>query len=274
MTISFALCPQCLARYRALRHEPTCSYSLNIMPLCSPVWPDEHPGGGVIPDQDPNHPECRDSIVRLAAARKRLWRTGAIPEESKELWAEAQGLIPDWPGFLRLSLNEDQRLSLEACAQEAHEIVELTAEHYPQMTFTDKGGGVVEFTAQRPPLLVMEFAKGSARSLALEFYPKNVDAFVQQLPKAKAALLDWKAKNGDRCKMVMFTVVSSPECHTAIEPIVQQACRDEAEWAPLLKTLDVRVVLANPWGDLVKEYLLDKAASANAAITKPWWRFW
>jgi len=34
----------------------------------------------------------------------------------------------------------------------------------------------------RPPMLVMEFSKGSAQALALEFYPANADAFSQELP--------------------------------------------------------------------------------------------
>jgi hypothetical protein len=89
------------------------------------------------------------------------------------------------------------------------DFLKLVAEDFPRMTFTDKGG-VIELSAHRgekeathrPPLLVMEFGKDSARALALEFYPENVDAFAEELPKAMAALFKWKAKHRDRCEMV------------------------------------------------------------------------
>ena len=116
MNFCFALCADCLAKYRALMHDPTCGYSASIIPFSSLDWPDEHPTkDGVI--ALPAHEECRTSIVRLAAARTRLWETGAVPEESKELWAEAQRMIPNWSGFLRLSLNQEQRLTLKRCAR-------------------------------------------------------------------------------------------------------------------------------------------------------------
>src|SRR5262249_54202586 len=149
MTFSFALCPECLAQYRALTHDPTCRYSLNFIPFCSLEWPDEHPKDGVIAIPDPNHEECRVSIIRLAAARTWLWRTGAVPEESKELWAEAQRMIPNWPGFLRLSLSQGQRLSLEDCAGELDDLLGAMAKDFPQMTFTDEGGGLTKLTARR-----------------------------------------------------------------------------------------------------------------------------
>lgn len=282
MTFTFALCPGCIAQYRRLTHDPTCRYSLNSIPFCSLVWPEEHPEDGIIAFPDPNHEECRASIIRLVAARTRLWRTGTIPEESKELWAEARRLIPGWPGFLRLTLNQEQCLSLEDCAGELNDLVGAIAADFPQMTLTDKGGGLTEFSAhrgeralQRPPMLVMEFSKGSSQALALEFYPENVDAFTQQLPNAKAALLHWKAKHGGRCEKVLFTVVSVAEQHIGIESVIQQVCCDEAKLAPLLQSLDVRVALfINPEGEPVKEYALAGAVPARPAKAKPWWRFW
>jgi hypothetical protein len=122
---------------------------------------------------------------------------------------------------------------------------------------------------------VMEFSKGPARAVALEFYPESVGAFAQELPKVKAALVDWKAKHGGRCEMVLFTVVSVPEHHAAIEALIQQVCHDEAELSPLLQALDVRVALyIDPDGEAVKEYALAEAAPTTAAETKPWWRLW
>jgi hypothetical protein len=127
----------------------------------------------------------------------------------------------------------------------------------------------------RPPMLVMEFAKGSAKALALEFYPENGDAFARELRRVKLALLDWKAKHGDRCETVMFTVVSAPEHHSAIESEIQRVCLDEAELAPLLRSLEVRVGLfVDPRGDPVKEYILAKVSRPNAPKARAWWRFW
>jgi len=109
----------------------------------------------------------------------------------------------------------------------------------------------------------------------LEFYPENADAFAQELPNVKATLRDWKAKHGGRCEMVLFTVVSAPEHHTAIESMIQQVCHDEAELAPLLQSLEVRVALyINSEGEAVKEYVLAEAAPPKTAKVKPWWRFW
>jgi len=52
-------------------------------------------------------------------------------------------------------------------------------------------------------------------------------------------------------------------------------CRDEAELATLLQSLEVRVVLyINPEGEAVKQYVLAEAAPPKAAKAKPWWRFW
>jgi hypothetical protein len=282
MTFSFALCPECLAKYRALAHDPLCQYTLNVTPFCSLQWPDEHPKDLLLLPRE-RHDDCRASIIRLVGARTHLWQAGVLPEDRRELWEQAQRTIPDWPGFRRLSLDQAQRFSLECCAQELHDFVGAIAADFPQMTFTDKGGGLTEFSAQRGErevlprsgMLVMEFSKGSARALALEFYPENVGAFTRELPRLKPALLDWKAKHGSACEAVMFTVVSAPEHHTAIESVIQQVCRDEADLAPLLRSLEVRVALfVNPDGEAVKEYSLAEAAPAKAAKAKPWWRFW
>src|SRR5262249_3042067 len=112
MTLSFALCPECLAQYRSLVHDPTCECALNIMPFCSLQWSDEHPEAldGIIVDRE-RHQECVASILRLVGARTHLWRTGVLPEDRRSLWAEAQRAIPDWPGFKRLALDERQRSS-------------------------------------------------------------------------------------------------------------------------------------------------------------------
>jgi hypothetical protein len=90
----------------------------------------------------------------------------------------------------------------------------------------------------------------------------------------KAALLDWKAKHQDRCERVMFTVVSAPENHEAIESVLKQVYEDEQDLSPLLKAVNVDVALLNARGKPVREYSLGTAQRAAAAQGKPWWRFW
>ena len=155
MGFPFLLCPECRARYGALRFDPTASYSLCGIPLCSLVWPDEHPGGAAVYDDDGTHQPCRASVLRLAGARTHLWRTGSVPEDLRPLWDEARRLLPAWPGFRRLSLDREQREALAACLGELAGFLEAVQQDYPEATTTDEGGGLRRFTARRttePPL--------------------------------------------------------------------------------------------------------------------------
>lgn len=121
---------------------------------------------------------------------------------------------------------------------------------------------------------VMEFSKGSGSAVALSLAPDDVEAFAQELRQVKAVLLEWRAKHGGRCEMVMLTVVSAPENHTAIESLIEQVYREEAELAPLLQSVNVQVAMLNPRGKPVKEYTLGKPTAAEPVKPKPWWRFW
>jgi hypothetical protein len=100
---------------------------------------------------------------------------------------------------------------------------------------------------------VMEFSKGSGSAVGLSLAPDSADAFAQELRQVKAALLDWRAKHGSRCEMVMLTVVSAPEHHRAIESLIEQVYREEVELDPLLQSLSVKVALLNQRGKPVKE---------------------
>jgi hypothetical protein len=76
-------------------------------------------------------------------------------------------------------LNDTQRDSLEACKQELNEFIGAMAVDFPHMTFTDQGGGLIHLSARRTalrPMQVIKFSRGSARALALEFYPESADA--------------------------------------------------------------------------------------------------
>ncbi len=117
----------------------------------------------------------------------------------------------------------------------------------------------------------MEFSKGSGSALALSLAPDSADAFARELRQVKAALLDWLAKHGGRCEMVMLTVVSAPEHHPAIESLIEKVYREEAELAPLFQAVGVQVALLNARSKPVKEYML---GSPQQTKSRPWWRFW
>jgi hypothetical protein len=120
---------------------------------------------------------------------------------------------------------------------------------------------------------IMEFSKGSGSAIGLSLAPDSADAFAKDLRQVKMALLEWRAKHGGRCEMVMLTVVSAPEIHPAIESLIEQVYQQESELAPLLQTLSVQVALLNQRGKPVKEYSLGKP-TAELTKPKPWWRFW
>jgi hypothetical protein len=127
---------------------------------------------------------------------------------------------------------------------------------------------------------VMEFAKGSASAVAVSLNPPSADAFARELRRVKGALLGWRAEHGERCELVMFTIISAPEHHPAIEALLERVYREEAELAPLLQSLSVQVSLFNRQGKSVKEYELGEPRTAEPlevpepAVAKPWWRFW
>jgi hypothetical protein len=50
-------------------------------------------------------------------ARTHLWRHGEIPAALVGLWSKAQSTIPAWPGFKRLTLDEQQIRHLELCPE-------------------------------------------------------------------------------------------------------------------------------------------------------------
>jgi hypothetical protein len=86
------------------------------MPFNTLVWSDEHPDriGYFMTCCAP----CRESIRLLVYARTHMWRYGEIPEALVELWNKAQTLMPNWPGFRRLALDEKQTRDLAACPEQ------------------------------------------------------------------------------------------------------------------------------------------------------------
>jgi hypothetical protein len=93
--------------------------------------------------------------MRLVGARTELWRSGSISKNLCELWDAARRLLPDWPGFRRLSLDREQMKSLDACFEELTGFMQALQQEYTDATTTDEGGGLRRFTALRknePPL--------------------------------------------------------------------------------------------------------------------------
>jgi hypothetical protein len=120
----------------------------------------------------------------------------------------------------------------------------------------------------------MEFSKGRDAALGITVAPDSVDAFVAEFRNVKAALLAWKAKHQDHCKRVMFTIVSAPDNHEAIEAVLKQVYEGEQDLSPLLKSVEVEVALLNASGKPVKEYSLGGPRFQETQQTKPWWKFW
>jgi hypothetical protein len=116
----------------------------------------------------------------------------------------------------------------------------------------------------------MEFAKGRSSALALTLTAENADASTQEFRLVKQALLDWKAKHGGHCDMVMFSIVTTPEHFQVIESPLDRVYREEAELSPLLQSVNVEVALLNSRAEPLKKYSLPKQTAAS----KPWWKSW
>ena len=126
----------------------------------------------------------------------------------------------------------------------------------------------------RPPMLVLEFSKGSAQALALEFYTENAQTFAPALSRISVPLRHWRNKYGGNCTALMFTVVCASEHHDEIESLIRRSCAEDSELVPLLQSLEIRVSLfIDPRGNPVKEYILVEA-SYRTEVVKAWWRFW
>jgi hypothetical protein len=99
-----------------LHLDSTCKYEVGPMPFNTLIWPDEHPdrNGYFMMCCVP----CRESIRLLVYARTHLWRYGELPEALVELWNKAQSMIPAWPGFKRLALDEKQMRDLATCPEQ------------------------------------------------------------------------------------------------------------------------------------------------------------
>ena len=90
------------------------------------------------------------SLILLVSARTSLWRTGQIPDGLRPVWQEAQEIIPDWPGFRRLTLSAGVHRALDFCEEETADMMGHLRSDASIFALSDKGGGVVSFMAHLP----------------------------------------------------------------------------------------------------------------------------
>jgi hypothetical protein len=149
MSFKFNLCPTCLNHFRALEFNAEAHRGSNLIPFNSLCWDDELPA-----EQEEldflHHEPCKTSIIRLYATRRALWDSGRIPDQLKDFWQHAQETIPDWAGFKRLVLSQDDRAALKFCDEETEELMDSFRKDASVFSMTDQGGGVIGFTAHPP----------------------------------------------------------------------------------------------------------------------------
>ena len=148
--MSFHLCKECLAEYRALVFVPDARFVPCLIPFDSIIWTDEYnrPGESALF----GHDLCLRALIRLITVRKQLWLTGQVPNAYEQFWRRAQELIPDWPGFRRLSLTASQLTALNACERETASIMDDVQESAGVYVKELLPGDVVRFTAYPRPI--------------------------------------------------------------------------------------------------------------------------
>jgi hypothetical protein len=140
------LCAKCLGKFQQLRFDEKARCGDVLIPFNSLVWEDEEP-----PLDEGRHKPCLSIIIRLFTVRRRLWQTGRVPAEMETFWKEARVLLPDWPGFRRLTLSVKEKAALAACNEETDEIMESFRKESQIFAVTDGGGGVIRFVAHPMP---------------------------------------------------------------------------------------------------------------------------
>jgi hypothetical protein len=106
----------------------------------------------------------------------------------------------------------------------------------------------------------LEFAKqgpnGPTFAAGITSAPKSNAEFTEDWRHIGAALIQWTKRRGSSAKTVMLTVVSDPTLHQSAKALIQRIYTEEVSLSPLLKALDVTVVLSNVRGQPVEEYRL------------------
>ena len=141
----FKLSPSALAEYRALTFSHDARLEISLLPLGTLVWEDEHPGGKcMLPDLDD---VSWKSMILLVGARTALWLDGEVPEHLQPAWDEAMLVLPDWPGFRRLTITDDQRDDVRFAQKELDAFEESLFGDADSFSRTKDGTGIVEINA-------------------------------------------------------------------------------------------------------------------------------
>ena len=149
MPAGFTLCAHCAAQFQALCFDPQAAIHSVLMPYGSIVWDDELP-----PREEReflHHRECNLSMIRLIGMRKQLWLSGSKAEPEHPVWQQARALIPNWPGFKRLTLNRKEWEALKFCQEETDDLVKDFRQSSAIFSVTDEGDGAVSFKAHPKP---------------------------------------------------------------------------------------------------------------------------
>jgi len=99
--------------YRKLKHKPDARREWSIIPLEAPIWEDEHPGSKCMLPSSMDE-QSRISVMNLVEARTQLWLVGQVPNEFQQLWDDAKRVLPQWPGFQRLSIPDEEKEKIKS----------------------------------------------------------------------------------------------------------------------------------------------------------------
>lgn len=144
MSFEFKISDDILIQYQALQFQSNASSSCNYLPLATLIWKDEHPNGKLPRKMDE---ESRTSIYKLIEARRVFWDRNEVPPELEILWLQAKSIIPNWPGFQRLHLTEDQMNEVIACEKNSEELFRALMESSDQFELKKEKDGTSTFSA-------------------------------------------------------------------------------------------------------------------------------
>ncbi len=115
-----------------------------------------------------------------------------------------------------------------------------------------------------------ELGDENSRTLGLMLAPESIAGLGEELRLAKAALLDWKARWGDKCAFVMWAVVIDSAHHEAVNDMLAKVYDEDKGLSPLLRSVRMQVKLLGKNGMVVTQY-------ERLPVTKkpkPWWKVW
>lgn len=93
-------------------------------------------------------------------------------------------------------------------------------------------------------------------SLAITIAPETQEQLFAEFRHVKEALVNWKARRGEKCDAVLFSVVAEPEMHDAVKSLLAQVYSGERDLSPILQSVKVLVGILGKDGRPVSEYEL------------------